>query len=334
MGKLFQTFQSTLKIEIRALELTNVFIKKHNVETAVKFLLSTHKNRGRIFTTGVGKCSYIAEKTAATFSSYGFKTHFVHPVEALHGDMGKLAKEDILLIFSKSGHTQELLDFVKVLPPLIRILITGNDTSILMSSPELLLQITFDDEGDGNNIAPMASTTAMLAIADGLCAAMVDSEGLTKKDFAKHHPGGTLGANLLCTVEDLMETNPEYLPIMELDEIKPWNSITLSKLLLPIATSRYGAVFILQNETLWGIFTDGDLRRLMNIWADQPFSELTIGPKSITHPPRTIPKKALAIDALRLMEKEPKITVLPVIDIENNLIGAIHIHDLIKAGIS
>ncbi len=328
MDKLFQTFQSTLASEIKALETTKVYIRKANVELAVKYLCTISKLGLNIITTGVGKCSYIAEKTAATMTSYGFKSFFLNPSYALHGDLGKISKADIFIIFSKSGRTQELLNLFKILPDsIIRILISCNDSSPLVSAPELLLQILVEDEGDGNNIAPMASTTAMLAVADGLCAAMVEVEGRTKEDFAQNHPGGSLGKQLLCTVEELMETDPEYLPTIEIGNKE---NLEFKDLLMAFSVSRYGAVFILENEKLWGIFTDGDLRRELK--KDLGFS--LIDRKKLTHPARTIPKKALAIDALKLMEKESRVTVLPVIDTENYLIGAIHVHDLIKAGIT
>ncbi len=327
MDKLFQRFQSTLTAEIKALEKTKLFIRKHSVVFTVEKLHESHRLGGTIITTAIGKCIPIAEKMAATLSSYGFKSFFLHPTEALHGDMGKLKEHDFFIIFSKSGHTQELLNLQPVLNCYKRVLITNNSNSYLINDGAIL-QIHVEDEGDGLNLAPMASTTAMLAVADGLCSALIEATGKTKGDFAKNHPGGSLGKQLLCTVNDLMETDPEYLPILETDTSE--TRINFFDLLMAFSTSRYGAVFIVEDEKLWGIFTDGDLRREIK---KHPTNLIPIDKKEFTHPPRTTTKDTLAIDALKLMEQESRVTVLPVVNDQNHLVGVIHIHDLIKAGI-
>jgi arabinose-5-phosphate isomerase len=328
MDKLFQRFQSTLTAEINALKKTKAFIRKWNVERCIDHLHFGIDRQGTIYTTGVGKCAPIAEKMADTLSSYGIKSFFMHPSGALHGDLGRVDEDkDIFIMFSKSGTTQEILDLKNALGLWVNVLITANEKSPIVSYDDLLLQIHLDDEGDGLDLAPMASTTAMLAVADGLCAALIEAEGKTRDDFAANHPGGTLGKQLLCTVGDLMETDPDYIPTLELYEDEP---IKVLDLLSAFSMSRYGAVFVLKEEKLWGIFTDGDLRRLLKA-EGKDFSLLPS--TKISHPARTTTKDTLAIDALKMMEQESKITILPVVDKQDQLIGAIHIHDLIKAGI-
>lgn len=321
----FQRFQSVLKMEIKALEKTKTYIRKHSVEEAIKELSLAGRT---IFTTGVGKCAPIADKMSQTLASYGIKSFFIHPIDAIHGDIGRIEKKDIFIIFSKSGNTPELIAFCNAVPDNPRILITENENSKLISERTTLLQIYIEEEGDPLNLAPMASTTAMLAVADGLCAALIEATGKTKEDFTANHPGGTLGKRLLCTVGDLMEIDPEYIPTIEIEDGEEY--INFFEMLTAFSMSRYGAVFILKQEKVWGIFTDGDLRRLLKSRLN---NLIPIEIKDLSHPPRTTTRDTLAIDALRQMEEESRITVMPVVDDGNRLVGAIHIHDLIKAGI-
>ena len=339
MDKLFNRFQSTLTAEIKALERTKTLIRKRGVNYALEYLLDAHNNGHTIFTTGVGKCVPIAQKLTATLISFGFKSAFIDPVAAFHGDSGKITRQnngDVFIVFSKSGNTIELVAFYKIIPEYRRILITENingklarlgPDDLLYPGTEAILEIIIPDEGDGFNLAPMASTTVMLAVADGLCAALIEATGKTKKDFAKNHPGGSLGKRLLCTVGDLMETDPEYLPTIEFE--KGATELSFFDLIMAFSTSRYGAVFILEDEKLWGIFTDGDLRRQIK---KRHTNLMPIERKEFTHSPRTTTKETLATDALNLMGQESRVTVLPVVDDQNYLVGAIHVHDLIKAG--
>ncbi len=280
---------------------------------------------GRIVVCGMGKCGHVGRKIAATFASTGTPALFLHPAEAIHGDIGHVAPSDVALVLSYSGETDEI---VAVLPPLKRlglkiVAITGRPESTLGTASDAVIDVSVDREGDPINMVPMASTTAMMAVGDALAAVFMLKKNFGKKDYAALHPGGSLGQKLLCQVSDLMHTG-EAIPVAP-------ETVSVREAIVVMTSRRLGAIF-LTNEAgaLVGILTDGDLRRLFqdNL---QPLDVRAGG--IMTRGPKRVLESDLAVDALRLME-DCYITILPVADEEGKLIGALHIHDLIRAGIA
>jgi len=281
---------------------------------------------GKIVVMGIGKCAHIGGKIAATLASTGSPAYFIHPGEAIHGDIGMAGPNDVVILLSNSGETPEIKAIIPILKrlgtPILSL--TGNAKSTLSNCSQVTLDTSVSNEGDGLNLAPMASTTAMLALGDALAAALMLRRAFTEQDYAELHPGGSLGQQLLCTVEELMHMGDE-LPVTPADG-------TVQMAILEMTQKRLGATLVVEPEgILVGILTDGDLRRLLER-EDHPKDALLTD--SMTTNPRTIEKHELAVDALRLMEEVPKITLLAVVDSQRHPIGALHIHDLIRAGIA
>ena len=282
-----------------------------------------HSNR--VTLTGMGKAGHIACKVAATLSSTGTPAFFMHPAEGLHGDLGMITSQDLVVAFSNNGKTEEVLRLIPYLKhfqiPLIAV--TGNPDSELARQADAVLNVAVKEEACPLGLAPTASTTAMLAMGDALAVVLLEKRNFRKEDFAVFHPGGTLGRRLLVKVRDLMHTGDE-LPIIHVSK-------TFKEALMEMTGKNLGAVLIVDDEgKLDGIFTDGDMKRALfpePCTFDTTISDLMIkNPKSV-HP------DILAIRALDVMEQY-NITVLPVIDENRNLIGLIHMHDVIKAGIT
>ncbi len=292
-----------------------------SVEAAIALLAEA---QGQVVCVGMGKCGIVAQKIVATFVSTGTPAAFMHPAEALHGDLGHLQAGDVLLMLSNSGETPEilaLLPHVQALEVPV-ITMTGRPGSSLAQQSRVVLNTAVAREADPLDLAPTASTTAMLAAGDALAAVLMRLRGFEKRDYARYHPGGSLGQKLLCRVEALMHSGEQIPAVQE--------TTLLREALLVMSAQRLGAVFVLSPEQrLAGIFTDGDLRRLFQC-NPEPL-ELPIHTVMVRDP-KTTTDGTLAVDALRCME-DNLITILPVLDAQGMVVGALHIHDLIRAGI-
>ena len=278
---------------------------------------------GRVIVTGMGKSGHIAGKLAATLASTGTPSFFMHAAEASHGDIGMITREDVLLAISNSGETGELLLLIphvsRLGVPLIAI--TGNPASSLARAARVHLDVSVAEEACPLNLAPTASTTAMLALGDALAVALLEARGFTPQDFARSHPGGTLGRKLLLHVSDVMRTG-EHLPV-----VSP--SALLSEGLVVMSRKGLGMCVIVDQGRMLGVFTDGDLRRALDQHADVHRTTMR---EVMTAPGKSVRAGELAAEAAHLMEKH-RITALPVIDEAGVLIGAFNVHDLLRAGV-
>jgi len=286
-----------------------------------KAVLQIHKSKGRLIITGIGKSANIATKIVATFNSTGTPSVFMHAADAIHGDLGNIQKDDTVLCISKSGNTPE----IKVLIPLIKnsgnpiIAITGNKESYLGQHADFFLNSFVEKEACPNNLAPTSSTTAQLVLGDALAVALLELKEFTSADFAKYHPGGALGKKLYLRVEDLINTSDK-------PSVHPDDSI--KQVIVEISSKRLGTTAVVEENSVIGIITDGDLRRMLE--ANQSFEELS-AKDIMSKNPKTIVQDALAIDALQTMENN-NISQLLVIH-NNQYVGVVHLHDLLKEGI-
>ncbi|QCX38754.1 KpsF/GutQ family sugar-phosphate isomerase [Aureibaculum algae] len=309
--------KNSITIESKAIANLINFLNK-DFENAVKFIL---KSKGRVIVTGIGKSANIATKIVATLNSTGTPSIFMHAADAIHGDLGIVQKDDIVICISKSGNTPE----IKVLLPLIKdsknkiIAITGNLESYLATQADFVLNSFVEQEACPNNLAPTTSTTAQLVMGDALAICLLEMKDFTSKDFAKYHPGGTLGKRLYLRVSDLIEKNTK--PI-----VKPDDSITT--VIIEISEKRLGATAVIENGAIIGIITDGDIRRMLRNSND--FTHLT-AKEIMGKNPKVIGSDAMAVAALNIMESN-NITQLLVADGEEYK-GVVHLHDLIKEGI-
>jgi len=280
--------------------------------------------KGRVICTGIGKSAIIAQKIVATFNSTGTPAVFMHAADAIHGDLGIIQHDDVVLCLSKSGETAE----IKVLVPLIQM--NGNPLIAMVSNPQsylaqhanYILHATVDHEACPNNLAPTSSTTVQLVLGDVLAVCLLKARGFTPQDFAKYHPGGALGKRLYLRVEDLL-TATTIPKVQEND--------TLQKVILEISHNLLGATAVTNQEgNLKGIITDGDLRRMLQR-SPAPSLTLTCAKDIMTLNPKTIQADALAIEAFNIMEQY-KITQLIVLR-GSLYMGMIHVHDLLREGI-
>ena len=278
---------------------------------------------GKVIVMGMGKSGHIGNKIAATLASTGTPAFFVHPGEASHGDLGMIEKGDVVLAISNSGEASEILTLLPVIKrlgiPLISM--TGKPESSMAKLSQIHLQITVNKEACPLNLAPTSSTTATLAMGDALAIALMEARGFTADDFALSHPGGALGRKLLLRISDIMHTGERLPVVSEQDLIKD--------ALLEVSRKGLGMTAIIDsNQQLLGIFTDGDLRRLLDNHVD--IHKTPIG-EVMTHNPATISADVLAAEGLKLME-DRKISGLLVTD-NGTLVGALNMHDLLKAGV-
>ncbi|HHH39610.1 MAG TPA: KpsF/GutQ family sugar-phosphate isomerase [Sedimenticola sp.] len=280
--------------------------------------------RGRIVVTGMGKSGHIGNKIAATLASTGSPAFFVHPGEASHGDLGMITGGDVVLALSNSGETAEIITILPIIKrlgvPLIAM--TGNPDSTLSREADVNIDVSVAKEACPLGLAPTASTTATLAMGDALAVALLEARGFTEQDFARSHPGGSLGRRLLLHVDDIMHRGDE---IPAVDE-----GATISQALVEMTAKGLGMTAVVDGENrIRGIFTDGDLRRTLDRGVDlheTPVTEVMTPGGVTTRPER------LAAEALKLME-ENKINALLVVDEENRLSGALNMHDLLRAGV-
>ncbi len=279
--------------------------------------------RGRVVVSGIGKSGHIARKLAATLASTGTPAFFVHPAEASHGDLGMITADDVVVMLSNSGETDELM----LLTPHLKrqgakiVALTGNERSSLAQAADVHLDTAVDAEACPLGLAPTASTTAMLALGDALAIALLDAHGFSVEDFARAHPGGLLGRRLLTRVRDIMRSG-EGLPVVAIDA-------TLAQAIVSMSGKGMGMTAIVDEAgCIAGIFTDGDLRRCFD--RRQDIGETRVA-DVMTRSPRTIAPDRMAIDCVELMEATPKVMVLLVADDQRKLVGALHMHDLFRA---
>ncbi len=290
-------------------------------ENFIKAVTTIYQSKGRLVVTGIGKSAIIAQKMVASFNSTGTPSLFLHASEAIHGDLGMVQNEDIIICISKSGNSPE----IKVLVPLLKrfgntlIAITGNMTSFLAKGSDYVLNTTVDTEACPNNLAPTNSTTAQLVMGDALAVCLMEMRGFKAEDFAVYHPGGALGKKLLMRVQDLLEHS-----------LKPMVSpdAPIKKVIFEISEKRLGVTAVVENEQVIGIITDGDIRRMLN--ETDTFAALTAKDIMTKNPKVTSSANRLE-DALNLME-DFSITQLIVVD-EGKYKGVLHLHDILKEGI-
>jgi arabinose-5-phosphate isomerase len=290
-------------------------------EDFAKAVQLIYNTKGRVIITGIGKSAIIANKIVATLNSTGTPAIFMHAADAIHGDLGLILKDDIVICISKSGNTPE----IKVLVPLIKsgknkmIAITGNESSYLGQQADFVLNTYVEQEACPNNLAPTTSTTAQLVMGDALAVCLLELRGFSSKDFAKYHPGGALGKRLYLRVSDLSAANQK--PKVNLNT-------NIKEIIVEITEKMLGVAAVVENDKIVGIITDGDLRRMLT----KSDSFLDFKAKDImTTNPKRIDENAMAIDAMELMETHGISQLL----VENNgtYAGVVHLHDLIKEGI-
>lgn len=317
---IIQLGQTVIDIETQAIQALKARIDAEFVKACQLILGCT----GRVVVTGMGKSGHIGSKIAATLASTGTPAFFVHPGEASHGDLGMIIKQDVVIGISYSGETDEL---VTILPLIKRqgvpmIAMTGNAKSRLATESDVFLNVGVDKEACPHNLAPTSSTTATLAMGDALAVALLDQRGFTSEDFARSHPGGSLGRRLLIHVEDLMHTG---------DRIPKVNQGTpISQALVEMTQKGLGMTAIVDDtDKVIGVFTDGDLRRAID--HDVDLKNGTID-DAMTSPCKTITPHLLAAEALQQMETY-KINGFLVTQENGDLVGALNMHDLLKAGV-
>lgn len=319
-GKALDLAREVLRIEADAVKALIARID-HDFLAAVQVILDC---KGRIVVSGMGKSGHIARKIASTMASTGTPAFFVHPAEASHGDLGMITQDDVVIALSYSGESAELLTIVPILKRSGAKLIslTGNPRSSLACEADVHLDVSVEKEACPHNLAPTASTTATLALGDALAIALLDSRGFGADDFARSHPGGALGKRLLVHVADVMRQGDALPKVAE--------GALVSAAILEISRKGMGMTAVLDAQGLvTGVYTDGDLRRGLDQGLDIRATPVA---QVMTHQPRTISPNKLAVEAVKLMQ-EAKVYALLVLDDQQHLVGAISMHDLMRAGI-
>jgi len=317
-NSIITTAKETILIESSAIaNLANLI--DDNFEASVKYILNS---KGRVIVTGIGKSANIATKIVATFNSTGTPAIFMHAADAIHGDLGAIQNDDVVICISKSGNTPE----IKVLVPLIKnygnkiIAITGNTDSFLGINADFTLNTFVEKEACPNNLAPTTSTTAQLVMGDALAVCLLKLKGFSSNDFAKYHPGGALGKRLYLRVSDLIKNN-------EIPKVDKRSSI--SKVIIEITEKRLGVTAVIENNKIVGIITDGDIRRMLS--KSTEINSL-LASDIMSKNPKTISINAMAIEALEARESN-EITQILVTNDNTDYLGVVHLHDLIKEGI-
>ena len=307
-----------IKKEKKAIENLEKYIDD-NFSKAIKTIFST---KGRVIITGIGKSANIGMKIVSTLNSTGTPAIFMHAADAIHGDLGIIQNDDVIICISKSGNTPE----IKVLIPLIKntsnplIAIVGNMDSFLAQQADVVLNTTVDAEADPNNLAPTTSTTAQLVMGDALAVALLQCRKFTAQDFAKYHPGGALGKQLYLRVEDLYKQNEKPM-------VAPDTGVR--ETILEMTSKRLGCAVVVEDDMVKGIITDGDLRRMMK--SNDSFAHLT-AKDIMSNSPKTIHENEYATKALSMM-RASSITQLIVADDKKHYLGVVHLHDILREGI-
>jgi len=315
--KIISIAKQTIKTESQAIAHLANLVDNEFAE-AVEFVF---QSKGRVIITGIGKSANIATKIVATLNSTGTPAAFMHAADAIHGDLGTIQDEDVVICISKSGNTPE----IKVLVPLIKslgnrlIAITSNKTSFLGKQADFVLNAFVEKEACPNNLAPTTSTTAQLVIGDAFAMCLLDLRGFSSKDFARFHPGGSLGKQLYLRVSDLCEANEK--PMVSPDS-------TIKEVIVEISKKMLGVTAVVENNAIVGIITDGDLRRMLaktdNIGSLKASDIMTTNPKRIA-------ANAMAVQAMEIINKHGISQLL--VEEDKHYKGVIHIHNLIKEGI-
>jgi len=315
--KILTAAKETISIEAKAIANLENFIDSEFAE-AVEHI---YKAKGRVIVTGIGKSAVIATKIVATLNSTGTPAIFMHAADAIHGDLGTIQKDDVVICISKSGNSPE----IKVLVPYIKdfknllVGITADRDSFLGKESDYVLNSYVEKEACPNNLAPTTSTTAQMVIGDALAICLLKLKGFSRKDFAKYHPGGSLGKKLYLRVSDITAQNMK-------PQVAPETSVTDA--IIEISEKMLGVAAVIENDKIIGIITDGDIRRMLK--NNTEFKDLTA--RDIMSPaPKTIDQDALAVDALEMLE-ENKISQLLVLE-NQTYSGVVHIHNLIREGI-
>ena len=297
-------------------------VSEASILRALDLMVERSRRGGKVMVVGLGKSGKVAAKIAATLSSTGTRAVYLHPTEALHGDLGVTGPEDVVLAISQTGNTEEIVSLIPYFKKrgLGVVAITGNPRSRLAAAADVVLDSSVSEEACAHNLAPTSSTTLALVMGDALAVALMKAQGFSAEDFAKNHPGGALGRRLQLTVVDLMH------PLARVAVLGPESS--MDEVLDSSTRMRLGAVMITENGHLSGIITDGDIRRALK--RREAFFGLKARDIMCSNPTRVGPE-TLAFDALRIMEeRESQISVLPVVDSQGVALGLLRIHDLVQ----
>ena len=314
---IIENAKQTILIESKAIANLVNFLDE-DFENAVNFI---HLSKGRVIVTGIGKSANIATKIVATLNSTGTPAIFMHAADAIHGDLGIIQENDVVVCISKSENTPE----IKVLLPLIKnygnkiIAITGNSASFLGMNADFMLNSFVEKEADPNNLAPTTSTTAQLVMGDALAICLLHLNNFSSQDFAKYHPGGALGKKLYLRVSDLIGKH-------EMPQVAP--NTPIKDVIIEISKKRLGTTAVIENNKIVGIITDGDLRRMLK---DSPDIGKLVAADIMSKNPKTVKVDAMAIEAMETMENNKISQIL----VEDNSVyaGVVHLHDLLKEGI-
>jgi len=316
-NSIIKTAKKTIEIESKAI----LNLSKLINDDFAKAVELIYKCNGRIIITGVGKSAIIANKIVATLNSTGTPSIFMHAADAIHGDLGLILKNDVVICISKSGNTPE----IKVLIPIIQnaknkiIAITGNEASFLGKQADYILNTFVEKEACPNNLAPTTSTTAQLVIGDALAICLLELRGFSSNDFAKYHPGGALGKKLYLKVNDISSIN---------EKPKVYLNTSIKQVIVEITEKMLGVTAVVENNKIAGIITDGDLRRMLSKTDD--FSKLT-AKDIMSINPKCVDADAMATQAIEIMETHEISQLL--VEKNGNYSGIVHLHDLIKEGI-
>ena len=316
--------KKVLDIEARAIDSLKSRLN-HSFSDAISLLYNC---KGRVVVTGMGKSGLIGKKISATFASTGTPSFFLHPADGIHGDIGMIMQNDVILAISNSGETDELIALLPVFKKMTMqiICMTGKTASTLSNNSDVVLDVSIKEEACPMNLVPTASTTVALAMGDALAVALLEKRGFRKEDFAFFHPGGALGRRLILHVEDIMHTG-ETVPVV-------YKGSYLKDVIYEMTSKKLGVTTVLDdNNRLLGIITDGDLRRLLEkeTGMENDIFKLTAGEIAIKNP-RVIQKDALAVSAVQIMETY-SITSLVIVNEDGTVAGILHLHDLLKKGI-
>ncbi len=317
-AQIISTAKETISNEAEAISNLENFIDDEFANAVQKI----YQSKGRVVITGIGKSAIVANKIVATLNSTGTPSIFMHAADAIHGDLGIVQEDDVVICISKSGTSPE----IKVLVPLIKnfkntlIALTANRDSYLGKEADFVLNCYIEKEACPNNLAPTTSTTAQMVIGDALAVCLLDLKGFTSKDFAKYHPGGSLGKKLYLRVHDIISQN-------EVPKISPETDVASA--IIEISEKMLGVTAVLENEKIVGIITDGDIRRMLKNHSE--IKGLTAR-DIMSEKPKTILEDKLAVEALEVLE-DNKITQLLAVDKTGKYKGVVHIHNLIREGI-
>lgn len=317
MDAILEIINRCISLETQAIAALQLHINKQ-WENAVQTI---HNSGGRVIVSGIGKSAIIAQKIVATLNSTGTPAIFMHAADAIHGDLGMIQKDDVIILISKSGESEE----VKVLIPSIKkfgnkiIAICGNEKSFLSQHADFFLNCFVSQEACPNNLAPTTSTTAQMVIGDAIAIALLELKGFTANDFARFHPGGALGKQLYLQVEDVINNNQKP---------QVHYNANLAEVLLEMTSNRLGATAVIENEKVIGIITDGDIRRLLE---QNKNTENIIAGDIMHEHPKMLSAGTKAVNALKIMQ-ENKISQM-IITKDGNYLGMFHLHDLLREGI-